>query len=182
MSQVNPGAVIQYQASVTDTITLDPSQVISQVGQILSAEGLSIQDSSYTTPSVADQAEILVLQSFSLPFSVNLSVGVNGSYSSQDDVKSIIDNAFYQVTGQLPQSSSVPNILSNPGASAGATGETTQAGFSSSSIGDSISSFLNNLGTGTTFAIIAVIVIVVVIIAIVLVPDAPVRVLRSFQS
>lgn len=186
MSEIFPGAVLQYTAAVTDTITLNPAQVISAVGQVLSPQGITVQASNYTTPSLLDQAEILAVQSFSLPFNCTLSVGVQGNYGSENDVQSIVDNAFYQVTGQLPTSSSIPQIVSNPGgAGAGSTGQASQTPFAStgsglSSIGDAFSGFFNSLSTGSTFAIIAVIVIIVVIIAIALLPDAPARVIRSF--
>jgi hypothetical protein len=39
-----------------------------------------------------------------LPFTVTLAVTANSDYGEASDVQSIVNNAFYQVTGQMPTS------------------------------------------------------------------------------
>jgi hypothetical protein len=189
--QINPGAVLNYACQTTDTITQNPQDVISAVGQILRYQGLSIQNSRVVAPGLVQQTEILIVQSFSIPFTAYLAVQTSPTgpaYGSEDDVRSIIDNAFYQVVSQLPASSSIPSIASNPGQDSGATGEATPGGIggdssasASSSIGDSVSAFFNNLSAGSSFALIAVIVVIAIIIVLAVSPGSAAGVVRSFR-
>ena len=190
--QINPGAVLNYACQTTDTITQNPQDVISAVGVILRGEGISIQNSRVVAPGLVKQAEILVVQSFSIPFTAYLTVQTSptgATYGSEDDVRSIIDNAFYQVVDQLPASSSIPTIASNPGLDSGVTGEATPGGIGgdsstsdgSTSIGDSIANFFNSLTAGSSFALIAVVVVIVVIIALAISPGSAAGVVRSFR-
>jgi hypothetical protein len=188
--QINPGAVLNYACQTTDTITQNPQDVISAVGQILRAQGISIQNSRVIAPGLVQQTEILIVQSFSIPFTAYLAVQTSPTgptYGSEDDVRSIVDNAFYQIVGQLPASSSIPSIASNPGQDSGSTGEATPGGIggdssaTSSSIGDSVSAFFNNLSAGSSFALIAVIVVIAIIIVLAVSPGSAAGVVRSFR-
>jgi len=185
---VQPGTFLNYNAQTSDSLTQNGEDIVGKVTGILQPQGIFVQAHQINSPGAISQIETLALSSFSIPIKVLMTVETdpNGdSYASEDDVRSIIDNAFWQIVGALPSSTvavgSTPKVTAPP-----APGVTPNySGFfdcmsQGGALGDCFSSLFSNLGTGTSFVIIGIIVLVVIILAVSLFPESPARVVRSF--
>ena len=102
-------SVVNYQGKWTPASFLGAQEVVSEVVQALSADGLTVrnvtQDSGFlqNTPGVP----------FSLnPFNVTLQIQVNNGmgFSDPNDIISIIRHEVYTVTGEMPLADSIPTV------------------------------------------------------------------------
>lgn len=127
---VSSGSVITYQAKLgTGSFTWNtPADIVTQIGGIISGSQLTIEDSSISEPGVTDV--LISATGASLPFGVTLHVKTGQAWNQPDDIKSVIDNAIYQVTGSLPQSSTVP-LVQDPNVGSTGTGDVSQTSPSS---------------------------------------------------
>ena len=143
---VSAGSIVTYQAKLsTPSFSWDtPASIEQQVAGTIQGSGLIVEDSTITDPSFTD---ILISSTgAALPFGMTLHIQTNSNWGSPDDIRSVVDNAIYQVTGSLPQSSSVPLVQDPNASSPSTTGEPTQTKDSSSGgISDSIDKFLKSI-------------------------------------
>lgn len=143
---VSSGSIITYQAKLsTPSFSWDtPASIEQQVASIIQGSGLIVEDSTITDPSFTD---ILISSTgAALPFGMTLHIQTNSNWGAPDDIRSVVDNAIYQVVGNLPESSTIPFVQDPNAKTATPTGAATQTQNSSSGgISDSIDKFLKSI-------------------------------------
>jgi hypothetical protein len=121
---VPDGSILTYQGTWTSTYTKSPQDVITEVSAALAADGELAVRPPVTTDAGWSQFKVLVGPISPGPFNVTMKVQVtNGvGFGSPSDAASIINHYVYQVTGQMPISSTIPTVQP-PGGGAQATGQ-----------------------------------------------------------
>lgn len=105
-SQVNTGAILNYNAIITTGFFTQVSDALSQIATVLQGEGINVTNSQ-SNNSILEAVEGFLSLS-GQNFGITLQVQVNNSgYAQATDLQSVIDNAVYQATGALPTSSSI---------------------------------------------------------------------------
>lgn len=98
---VPDGSILQYQGVWAGSLFgSDISTVISEVEATLAKDGWQVT-------SVNNAANGLVNQNVSMTILINTGLG---GYASPQDALSIINNAVYQATGQMPLSGTIPSV------------------------------------------------------------------------
>ena len=168
---VNAGDVLTYVAQANSTFFGSPNQDVTAVGSILTGAGITVENVSINSSalSVVESADTTIA------YQVTLQVQVASAYNSPQDVESIIDNAFYQVEGSLPLSSSIVDVN---GASTGAATSSGNTAYSSNlgsavggTIGSGISSLFSGLGVGGTVLSFGLVLLVVILVLVFLMPE-----------
>lgn len=143
---VSSGSIVTYQAKLSSPSFSweTPASIEQQVAGIIQGSGLIVEDSTITDPSFTD---ILISSTgAALPFGMTLHIQANSNWGSPNDIRSVVDNAIYQVTGSLPQSSSVPLVQDPNASSSTPTGQVSQATPSSSGgVQSSLTGFLDSV-------------------------------------
>jgi hypothetical protein len=170
---VPAGSIVRCEVTATTQSFGSPDFAVQNVSSLLAQSGFGVVGASTTTPGMLDDLTGSVLGN-GVQFQAVLDVQVPSAFGDPKDVLSIVENAFYQVTGAYPTAASAPSVTS-PGGSAQSTGE---PGLSSSGIGGSgsgvtgaIASGLSNAGSSLlgvgSHLLIGVIVLIVAILFIV---------------
>lgn len=108
---VPTGTTLVYQAVVGARLFYDPSKMLSAVNGALANQGISVTAS---TSSMAGLSAV----------NYQLTLLITGAgFGKAQDVKAIIDGAFYQQMGQMPQSSNI-TVTGMPAGTPGAQGAT----------------------------------------------------------
>lgn len=93
-----------------------PTDILNSVIAILNGEGLTVINSS----SNAGLVQTVEMQPFAVQLTIQVATG-QGGFGAPQDIISIINNAVYQATGQMPSGGSIP-VVQAPGASPAGTG------------------------------------------------------------
>ncbi len=143
---VPAGSILTYNATFSTTYTSSLNDVLSSVGDALAPSGITIESQNFTEPDLLSMvADAATFSGFTVQGSMQ--VQVSGSYNQPNDVKSIIDNAIYQVTGSLPSSSSISQVNGT------ATGQPAASASTTPSFLSGVSSWFSNLGTTSLFGV-----------------------------
>lgn len=159
---VSAGSIVTYQAklSAPSFSWQTPESIEQQVAGIIQGSGLIVEDSTITDPSFTDI--LISATGAALPFGMTLHIQTNSAWDKPDDIRSVVDNAIYQVTGSLPDSSSVPLVQDPNAANATSTGMAAQTTPSSSGgIQSSLTSFLDSVKSDALIIGIAALGIIV---------------------
>jgi len=98
---VPDGSIVQYQGTWAGSLwAADISSVISEVEATLAKNGWQVT-------SVNNAANGLVNQNVTMTILINTGLG---GYGAPQDIISIINNAVYQATGQMPLSGTIPSV------------------------------------------------------------------------
>ncbi len=167
---VPAGSIVTCQVTSQTTFTQSPDDVIQAASSILASNGYGVLNTQEQDAGVLDR----VLNAGYFAFQATLQVQVPTAFAQPTDVLSIVQNAFYQVTGSYPTSASVPSVqtpgsaiqstglpgLSSTGIGGSASGVTSQATSGLSSL----TSTLGNIGTYGVVGIAALALILVLIV------------------
>lgn len=160
---VSAQSIVRCQVTSTTTFFSSPDDVVNHVSSLLVQSGYGVRNASTQTAGLLDQ--ILGMGS-NFPFQATLDVQVSSDFGDPSDVLSIVENAFYQVTGVYPTAASAPSVTP-PGGSAQPTGQpdANNSGIGGSGSGagadaTKAAQALQNLLIGLAILIVAVVAIV----------------------
>jgi hypothetical protein len=167
---INAGDIVTCQVTSQTTFSQNASDVIQAASSILASEGYGVLNSQEQDAGILDT----ILSAGYIAFQVTMQVQVPTAFAQPTDVLSIVENAFYQVTGAYPTAGSVPSVQT-PGSGIQSTG---LPGLSSTGIGGSssgvtsqavsgLSSLGSTLGSIGTYGVVGIVAIVLILLLLV---------------
>jgi len=167
VSMVSAQSVVRCQVTSTTTFFSSPDDVVNHVSSLLVQSGYGVRNVSTQTAGVLDQ--ILGIGS-NFPFQATLDVQVPSDFGDPSDVLSIVENAFYQVTGAYPTAASAPSVTA-PGGSAQSTGQpdlsSSGVGGSGSGVSGALTSAVSTGLSASSNLLIGLAILIIAVLAIV---------------
>jgi hypothetical protein len=156
--RVTPGTYLSGSFNPT------PDGILSDVASRLENQGLHVRDSSIHAPDIT--AQVLAFGFY--PFQVTLSIQTSGEFNDVQDVVAVVNHEVFEITGELPTSSSAPEVTP-PGGRPRPTGQPKPSdqpkGGLFEWLGTSFKDFFSGLGTVGVVVMILLAAVVVTVFA-----------------
>ena len=164
MSMVRAGSIVHCEVTSVTSLSDNADGVVNQVSSLLAQSGYGTRNASASV----GVTNVTLSGGWGYSFQASLDVQVPTDFGDPNDVLSIVQNAFYQVTGSLPTAATVTSVTA-PGGTAQSTG---LPGLSSSGIGGTsgdssignvfsgVASLGSNLLIGLAVLVLAILLIV----------------------
>ena len=104
---VPAGSIVTCQITTQAPEFSSGDDVIAGVSSILSQNGYGVLNASTTSAGTLDA---IISLGANLPFQATMQIQVPAAFNLPTDVLSIVENAFYQVTGTYPTAATAPSV------------------------------------------------------------------------